>query len=90
MKAKRVAARIENKFRERKKVDNQVSSRSEAIVKIIYRRFQPLTRGENGATMIEYALLASLVSISAIVALRVLGPTLLGLYNAVATTVTGA
>ncbi len=40
--------------------------------------------------MIEYALLASLVSIAAIAALRVLGPTLLGLYFQVAAAVGAA
>ncbi len=59
-------------------------------MKTLYRRLQSLAGRENGATMIEYALLASLVSISTIVALRALGPVLLGLYDAVAIVVTGA
>lgn len=59
-------------------------------MKTLYRRLRSLAGRENGATMIEYALLAGLVSVAALVALQALGPTLLGLYTAVAAAVTGA
>jgi len=59
-------------------------------VKEIYLRAKRLVRETRGATIIEYALLASLVSIAAVVALRALGPALLGLYNLVATAVGAA
>jgi pilus assembly protein Flp/PilA len=49
-----------------------------------------LRRQEEGATMIEYGLLAALVSIAALAALQLLGPALLATFNAVATAVTGA
>jgi pilus assembly protein Flp/PilA len=38
---------------------------------------------EEGATMIEYGLLAALVSIAALAALQALGPALLGIFNQV-------
>ena len=59
-------------------------------MKTVYRRLRSLAGHENGATIIEYALLAGLVSIAALVALQALGPTLLGLYSAVAAAVSGA
>lgn len=40
---------------------------------------------EEGATMIEYGLLAALVSIAALTALQALGPALLGIFNQVVT-----
>ena len=59
-------------------------------MKTVYRRLQSLAGRENGATIIEYALLAALVSIGALAALIALGPALLGLYSAVAAAVTAA
>ena len=59
-------------------------------MKTAIRCVKQIVRRNDGATMIEYALLASLVSIAAVAALRVLGPTLLGLYNQVAAAVGGA
>ena len=38
---------------------------------------------EEGATMIEYGLLAALVSVAALVALQALGPALLTIFNTV-------
>jgi pilus assembly protein Flp/PilA len=49
-----------------------------------------LRRSEEGATMIEYGLLAALVSISALAALNLLGPALLNIFNQVVTAITGA
>jgi len=45
---------------------------------------------EEGATMIEYGLLAALVSIAALSALQVLGPALQTIFNNVATAITSA
>ena len=42
-----------------------------------------LARRQEGATMIEYGLLAALVSIAALAALQALGPALLGIFNQV-------
>ena len=39
---------------------------------------------ERGATMIEYGLLAGLISIAALVALQAIGPDLLAIFNKVA------
>jgi pilus assembly protein Flp/PilA len=49
-----------------------------------------LRRSEEGATMIEYGLLAALVSIAALAALQLLGPALLNIFNQVVTAITGA
>jgi pilus assembly protein Flp/PilA len=59
-------------------------------VKTAIRSLKQIVRLNDGATMIEYALLASLVSIAAIAALRALGPALLGLYFQVAAAVGAA
>jgi pilus assembly protein Flp/PilA len=45
---------------------------------------------EEGATMIEYGLLAALVSVAALAALLALGPALLGIFNTVVAALTGA
>ena len=49
-----------------------------------------LRRSEEGATMIEYGLLAALVSIASLAALQLLGPALLNIFNQVVTAITGA
>jgi pilus assembly protein Flp/PilA len=49
-----------------------------------------LRRSEEGATMIEYGLLAALVSIASLAALQLLGPALLAIFNQVVTAITGA
>jgi len=54
------------------------------------RFLQKLRRSEEGATMIEYGLLAALVSIAALAALQALGPALLNIFNQVVTAITGA
>ena len=46
---------------------------------------QNLRSREEGATMIEYGLLAALVSVAALVALQALGPALLTIFNKVVT-----
>jgi pilus assembly protein Flp/PilA len=57
----------------------------------MFLRFvRKLRRQEEGATMIEYGLLAALVSIAAIGALTLLGPALQTTFQAVVTAVTGA
>jgi len=53
-------------------------------------KFAKLVRREDGATMIEYGLLAALVSIGALAALQVLGPALGNLFNQVASAFTSA
>ena len=50
----------------------------------LIKRVKGFVKGEVGATMIEYGLLASLVSIAALAALRLLGPALLAIFNQVA------
>lgn len=45
---------------------------------------------ESGATMIEYGLVAALVSVAAIVALGLLGDSLVEIFNYVATALTGS
>ena len=47
-------------------------------------------RREEGATMIEYGLLAALISIAALAALQILGPALAALFTTVANAVAGA
>ena len=42
------------------------------------------TDRERGATMIEYGLLAGLISIAALAAIRLIGPALLATFNEVA------
>ena len=45
---------------------------------------------ESGATMIEYGLVAALVSVAAIIALGLLGDALVEIFNFVATALTGS
>ncbi len=45
---------------------------------------------ESGATMIEYGLVAALVSVAAIVALGLLGDSLVAIFNFVAAALTGS
>ena len=47
-------------------------------------------KDEEGATMVEYALLVGLISIAAIAALLLIGPELQRLFGAVATALTNA
>ena len=54
------------------------------------RMARKLRRQEEGATMIEYGLLAALVSIAALAALQSLGPALLNIFNQVVNAITGA
>ncbi len=49
-----------------------------------------LSRREEGATMIEYGLLAALVSIASLAALQALGPKLLAIFNSVVAALTAA
>jgi pilus assembly protein Flp/PilA len=62
--------------------------------RIVMNRFLQLVgklrRSEEGATMIEYGLLAALVSIASLAALQLLGPALLNIFNQVVTAITGA
>jgi Flp pilus assembly pilin Flp len=50
--------------------------------------FQRFIRDEEGQDMIEYALLASFISIVAIVAIKAIGPLVLAIYNAVVAALT--
>ncbi len=47
-------------------------------------------KDESGATMIEYGLVAALVSVAAIVALQLLGTELQNIFNRVSTILQGA
>ena len=47
------------------------------------RVLQAFLRNEEGQDMIEYALLASFVSIIAIVAIKAIGPLVNAIYNAI-------
>ncbi len=51
---------------------------------------QKFTKDENGATAIEYGLIAALVSVAAIVALKAMGLSLKGMFESVETELTGA
>jgi pilus assembly protein Flp/PilA len=42
-------------------------------------------RSKSGQTMVEYALIVSLISIAAIAALRILGPKISGIFSKVST-----
>jgi pilus assembly protein Flp/PilA len=53
-------------------------------------RFISLMKDENGATAIEYGLIAALISIAAIVAMQTLGKTLSNTYSTVATNLDSA
>lgn len=54
------------------------------------RFIKKFVRQDEGATMIEYGLLAALVSIAALSALQVLGPALQTIFNNVATAISSA
>ena len=54
------------------------------------RLVRKLRRSEEGATMIEYGLLAALVSIAALAALQVLGPALSAIFTSVANAIAAA
>jgi pilus assembly protein Flp/PilA len=49
--------------------------------------FNKLLRDEQGATAIEYGLIAALIAVAAITAMTTLGSNLSGTFNVVATTV---
>lgn len=57
------------------------------LVKIAKNFF---SKKEEGATMIEYGLLAALVSIAALAALQALGPQLLAIFNSIVAALAGA
>jgi Flp pilus assembly pilin Flp len=50
--------------------------------------FQRFIREEEGQDMIEYALLASFISIVAIVAIKAIGPLVLTIYQAIVAALT--
>ena len=52
--------------------------------------FKLFLQDESGATMIEYGLVAALVSVAAIVALGLLGDSLVGIFQYVADALTGS
>ena len=56
----------------------------------LVRFVKQFVRREEGATMIEYGLLAALVSIAALGALQILGPALSSIFTTVANAVAGA
>jgi len=56
----------------------------------VIRFIKKFVRQDEGATMIEYGLLAALVSIAALSALQVLGPALQTIFNNVATAISSA
>ena len=49
--------------------------------------FRDIVRNEDGATAIEYGLIAALIAVAAISAMTTLGTNLSGTFNTVATTV---
>jgi len=51
---------------------------------------QKFIKDESGATAIEYGLIAALVSVAAIIALRAMGTSLDTMFNSVATILNGA
>ncbi len=51
---------------------------------------QKFIKDESGATTIEYGLIAALVSVAAIIALRAMGTSLDTMFNSVATILNGA
>ena len=53
-------------------------------MKAIVRTVKSLLRDSQGATAIEYAIIASLISVSFVTAATSLGPVLAGLYETVA------
>ena len=52
--------------------------------------FKQFLQDESGATMIEYGLVAALVSVAAIVALGLLGDSLVAIFQYVADALTGS
>ena len=56
----------------------------------MFKRLINFFKDEEGATMVEYGLLVGLISIAAIVALLLIGPQLVILFNAVVTALTQA
>ena len=52
--------------------------------------FKKFFQNENGATAIEYGLIAALVSVAAIIALQAMGTSLDAMFNRVATILNGA
>ena len=56
----------------------------------MFKRLINFFKDEEGATMVEYGLLVGLISIAAIVALLLMGPQLVILFNAVVTALTQA
>ncbi|MEO8559203.1 MAG: Flp family type IVb pilin [Rhodospirillales bacterium] len=52
--------------------------------------FSRLMNDESGATMIEYGLIAALVSVAAIVALTSMGTSIQGIFNVVSGKLSGA
>lgn len=59
----------------------------EATMKATIQKF---INDESGATAIEYGLIAALVSVAAIIALRAMGTSLDTMFNSVATILNGA
>jgi pilus assembly protein Flp/PilA len=51
---------------------------------MIIKSFFSLLKDESGATAIEYGLIAALVSVAAILTLRALGGSLIGIFGTVA------
>ena len=56
----------------------------------MYKTLKSVARDDSGATMIEYGLIAALVSVAAITALSLLGTDLKSMFNFVAGCLTSA
>lgn len=54
----------------------------------MFKLIRRLRKDDNGATAIEYGLIAALVSVAAILAMQALGTSLTGMFNGVANSVT--
>ncbi len=54
------------------------------------KRFKDFVNDENGATAIEYGLIAALVSVAAITALSAMGDSLSAMFTAVSSELDGA
>ena len=52
------------------------------------RKLRNLFRDERGQDMVEYALLASFISIVAIASIRLIGPLVLAIYTGIVTALT--
>ena len=50
----------------------------------MFKLIRRLRKSENGATAIEYGLIAALVSVAAILAMQALGTSLSGMFNSIA------